>query len=250
MNKRIIRRKGYEPESQHFRTYTAQMNTVPQSWSGQPTTTDDLPEGLLRREYAWRKGDFMSEVVIPFCHALGYGAIGSGAGLFIARLGGLPQFETILLCGGVTFASAYMVSTKNMLRSMWTIEEFGTEEIEESKASPHIPPQEIKIELTEPRPGGGTRLRFLALHTNYDPERLITTDQLTQLATRCILNKENFSRNTLTRKPRILSQSEYPTLRDEMLRAGLLRNAGGNNEVELSPAGRALLTRYLEMVEE
>ena len=64
MAKKIIRRRGYVSEIQHFNSYVAQITPPSQGWSGQPPGADTLPEGLLRREYAWRKAELMSEVIV------------------------------------------------------------------------------------------------------------------------------------------------------------------------------------------
>ena len=243
MAKKIIRRRGYVSEVTQFNSYVAQVNAASQGWSGQPPGADTLPDGLLRREYAWRKAELVSEVVVPVCHAAGYGVIGAGAGVFIARLGGLPLGETVLLCGGVSFAFAFIVTTKNMLRSMWTVEEFGSEEIEEEAKALTAPAREVKITLENE---SGTHTKFVDLHVARNPDKLISESQLARLATHCVLNKRNFSRPELCQRKSILSQSEYAILRDDMLKAGLLREAGGNNTVELSPSGRAVLRSFLD----
>ena len=242
MAKKTIRRRGYVSEVQQFNSYVAQVNAASQGWSGQPAQ-ESLPDGLLRREYAWRKAELVSEVVVPLCHATGYAIIGAGGGVFIARLGSLPLGETVLLCGGVSFAFAFVVTTKNMLRSMWTVEEFGSEEVEEETKALTAPVREVKVILESV---DGKHTRFADLHIAHNPDKLISEQQLERLAIHCVLNKCNFSRPELCQKTRILSQSEYASLRDDMVKAGLLRAAGGNNTVELSPSGRAVLRSFLD----
>ena len=225
--KKIVRRRGYVSEVQQFNSYVAQVNAASANWSGQPVGQDALPEGLLRREYAWRKAELISEVVVPLCHSAGYGIIGAGAGVFIARLGGLPLGETVLLCAGVSFAFAFVVSTKNMLKSMWTVEEFGSEEVEEVKAEA-APSTAIRVEIVE-----GNKTRFLDL-----PE-YITDAKMHSVTTHCLLNGKAFSRRGLKD---ILTQGEYESLFGVMVKAGLLRETGNGNEI--TGAGRAVLGKW------
>lgn len=228
MSKRIVRRKGHVSEIHRFRDYVAQVNAASQDWSGQPAAPATLPEGLLRREYAWRKGDFMSEVIIPLCHALGYGVIGAGAGWFLAHLGALPRLESMLGGGGITFTCAYIITTRNMLRSMWTIEEFGSEEIEEIATRPPTPHVPIRVDVVE-----GPKM-----HRVHLPPQ-ITEAQMHALATHCLLNQQPFSRRALKD---ILTQTEYEELFSMMVNAGLLRTNGNGNE--LTGAGRAILGKW------
>jgi len=227
MAKKTIRRRGYVSEVTQFNSYVAQVNAASQGWSGQPPGADTLPDGLLRREYAWRKGDMTSEVVIPFCHSVGYAIIGAGMGVFVARLGGLPLGETVLLLGGTTFAFAFVVTTKNMLKSMWTVEEFGSEEVEEVKAEA-APSTPLRVEIVE-----GNKTRFLDL-----PE-YITDAKMHSVTTHCLLNGKAFSRRGLKD---ILTQGEYESLFGVMVKAGLLRETGNGNEI--TGAGRAVLGKW------
>ena len=126
--KRKIRR-GYHRAAQSF------DHALSPAVAGGAPNLDIIPDGLLRREYAWRKADIMSEVVVPFCLAGGYALIGAGVGALLGDAGGVDPLTLSLGCALGAGAIAFSVITKRQLQSVWMQEEFG-EDIEE----PVLPP--------------------------------------------------------------------------------------------------------------
>ncbi len=233
MNKRIVRR-GYKRNANNF----DQAMTLPYNFNKEPPMNsmglpDIVPDGLLRREYAWRKADIMSEVAVPVCLAGGYAIIGASAGALLANMAGTDPMTASTVGALVTGAVAYAIITKRQLQSLWAIEEYGEEESEERPALPR-PTQHVQIEVTEMRNGRAASMRFLDLP--------ISDKQLARMAMHLVGNGKNFSRDAMSH---ILSKSEYPEVKRKMLSAGLLREIDRKGTAELTAAGKALLHKLL-----
>ena len=225
MANKIIRRRGYRREYDEFHQAVAGMYGHAPSDGGAAA----IPDGLLRREFAWRPANAVSEVFVPMSLAMGYAVIGAGVGALIgdAYAGNLWRFSGIgaLVLG----AGAFATITRQQLRSLWTMEEYGDEETETSPIA--SPPRTVHVEITEQDERGRfRRMRFVDLPL---------TEQQYDRLTLHIINSREFSRDALT-KASVCSQKTYPQLKAAMLAAGLIREIDRKGTVEITPAGRAM----------
>ena len=229
-----IKRRGIRKE---YMTYGHLMaDTLSAGYGTAPA--DMLPEGLLRREYAWRKADIMSEFGVPLCISCGYAMIGAGTGAVLANIMYVAPGPVVALVALVTGSVAYIVTTKRQLQSLWTVEEYGEEEATEVRGLLPAPEvvKSVRLEIEEKRNGRTHSLKFLDLP--------ISDHKLLALARHLVASKR-FSRDVLE-KASILTKDEYTEVKRILLNVGFLREIDRKGTTELTSAGKSMFTKLMQ----
>ncbi len=224
-------KRGYV-RNQHLFAHT--ITADPQQ-AHTTVATFETPDRLERREYAWRSASLESEFAVPLCAAVGCGVCTALLAGSVAYLGARPYTVTAVV---LTFSSVSTVALwrfiSRQLDSLWTIEEYTTETAAPPRKQRHYtPPKEVQIEVAEMQHGRLAHMKFLDLP--------ISDHQLQQLAIHVVANEKAFSRRSLC--PQILSRGEYETVRAKLHHAGFLRQIDNKGTVELTTAGRKMLSK-------
>jgi len=191
-------RRGYKrPQNNYSQLATAALG-APQ--------LDETPEGLLRREYAWRAATVVSEIVVPFSLAGGYAVIGAGAGAILAQTGGQDAAPAAAIGALLAGAVSYAVITKRQLQSLWAIEEYG---------------EETETEAPVMTPAPATEPRFIPINpyagqqAQRDTEKQRKREKLINFVWRCANLGTGLSSHANS-----LSREEWAGFRDLLIQQG------------------------------
>jgi len=201
--KRKIRR-GYVRERQQFASAVTQIDAT----AALPEMT---PDGLLRREYAWRKADFISEVLVPASIAGAYGVMGASWGAIAAVALRVSDVPAAAIFGGIVCGSAaFVVVTRRQLDSLWTIEEYGEEEISVAGPPPAPPPREPHVLAINSYQGQQNQAR---------DQRNRRRSELIQFVRRCYISGTSWD----VHKKFLANRAAWAELRDLMIKLGYAR---------------------------
>jgi hypothetical protein len=181
-----------------------------------------------------------SDVVVPlFQSAITGGLISLATGLSVKALG-YP--EQALLGGGVVGLLSFGVSWWYLLQDsrklLWQIEELINRDLNHDHQIGT--PKTLRVEATVERETGYPVTNFLTLEG-------ITEDDFLTFA-RAVINGQSMAVNRWTGSSWTWSRSEFDGLMSELEHAGFVRFKNGQPSQgrELTPAGRAVLTRLVE----
>lgn len=202
----------------------------------------------LVRETPTRTPTVRADVTVPFLQSIGTGVLSSLFVDAVVTTAGGTHWQAIGLTSGVmTAVWLWAISDgRKLLRVVETIvnkdlDGDGVIGVANTKTDDDRGDRVVRMDITDRHPS----------HPNDPAQRYTTTLNLPekivnrlQEVSRAILNdKASFSRPSLATKLKILSQGEYETLRETMLRACLIRDEG--NATVLTPSGTAFLKHWL-----
>lgn len=190
-----------------------------------------------------RLASLESDVFVPTLQACAIGlGVGLAAGcvtlLFGGPVAGLEGGDLWAWAGRigagsgvVSLAGSVVVFTLGARRLLWAREEWQGRDIDGDGTVGRPEPPRVRVEWHDPTT---KRTKYIDLPA--------TVEQLGRVAVAVLRNGKAFSRPALRGT---IPQAVYRRLASEMVRRGLARDLPGNKR-ELTPAGRAILRKFLD----
>ncbi len=205
-----------------------------------------IPAGMeYERRRPVRNPTLESDVLTPVLQTAFTGAIGAAIGGAAAAIAAQPRpWAFALGAGAVALAATWAALLTDHRRLLWEIERITGQDFDGDGVSGdpvHVEvepePRVTRVEVTEKRANGNTRIRYTDLP--------VKDSELEAIARAVLERREPFSQRGLGN---VLSQEQYSETYERMIDAGLLRYRGKSARagVELTGSGRAFLSQYLD----
>lgn len=197
------------------------------------TDLADIPFKVAEFLQPARAAGIASDVLVPAFQA-GITALSLAALVAFVAIGLKLTWLVPVITAFLAFSVAWFHFLSEHRRSLWNIERI--EAVEEQPL-----PQLHRIELIETRPGNQSAItRYLTLPAGMDAKMMIRIGQALKVP------GANFSRPYLCHERKILTQTEYKTLRKLLIDHGLAETMP-NNHTRLTPPGRAMFRKFGEI---